>query len=68
MIEWGDVVAPALPADFLEVRMTPGEDDDERFLSIRWVGSRVAGPGRRPAPALAAGPCREAPGRRRPPC
>ncbi len=39
VIEWGDVVAPALPADFLEVRMTPGDDDDdERFLSIRWVG------------------------------
>ncbi|HEX7276903.1 MAG TPA: tRNA (adenosine(37)-N6)-threonylcarbamoyltransferase complex ATPase subunit type 1 TsaE [Acidimicrobiales bacterium] len=39
VIEWGDVVAPALPADFLEVRMSPGDDDDERLLSIRWVGS-----------------------------
>ncbi|MEA2686319.1 MAG: tRNA threonylcarbamoyladenosine biosynthesis protein TsaE [Actinomycetota bacterium] len=39
VIEWGDVVASALPADFLEVRMTPGDGDDERFLSMRWVGS-----------------------------
>ncbi len=48
VIEWGDVVASALPADFLEVRMTAGDaDDDERLLSFRWVGSnwpnRVAG-------------------------
>jgi len=39
VIEWGDVVASALPADFLEVRITPGPDDDERLLSFRWVGS-----------------------------
>ena len=39
VIEWGDVVAPALPADFLEVRMSPSDDDDdERFLTLRWVG------------------------------
>lgn len=38
VIEWGDVVAPALPADFLEVRMSPGDDADERLLSFRWVG------------------------------
>jgi tRNA threonylcarbamoyladenosine biosynthesis protein TsaE len=39
VIEWGDVVASALPADFLEVRMSPSdEDDDERFLTLRWVG------------------------------
>jgi len=47
VIEWGDVVASALPADFLEVRMSPGDGDDERELSFRWVGSswpnRVAG-------------------------
>lgn len=39
VIEWGDVVASALPADFLEVRMVPGEGDDDRLLSFRWVGS-----------------------------
>ncbi len=38
VIEWGDVVAPALPADFLEVRLAPGDDDDERLLTMRWVG------------------------------
>ncbi len=40
VIEWGDVVASALPPDFLEVRITPGDDDDQRLLSFRWVGSR----------------------------
>ncbi|HVF13961.1 MAG TPA: tRNA (adenosine(37)-N6)-threonylcarbamoyltransferase complex ATPase subunit type 1 TsaE [Acidimicrobiales bacterium] len=39
VIEWGDVVASALPADFLEVRISPGEADDERLLSFRWVGA-----------------------------
>lgn len=40
VIEWGDVVAPALPADFLEVRLTAGDDDDERQLVFRAVGPR----------------------------
>ncbi len=40
VIEWGDVVAPALPADFLEVRITPGDDDDERRMAFRAVGPR----------------------------
>jgi tRNA threonylcarbamoyladenosine biosynthesis protein TsaE len=40
VIEWGDVVAPALPADFLEVRLTPGEDEDERLIAFRAVGPR----------------------------
>ena len=38
LIEWGDVVAPALPADFLEVRLEPGDTDDDRILTIRAVG------------------------------
>lgn len=38
LVEWGDVVAPALPADFLEVRMAYGEADDERRLAVRPVG------------------------------
>jgi tRNA threonylcarbamoyladenosine biosynthesis protein TsaE len=38
LIEWGDVVAPALPADFLEIRLEPGDADDERVLSVRAVG------------------------------
>ncbi|MEA2703380.1 MAG: tRNA threonylcarbamoyladenosine biosynthesis protein TsaE [Actinomycetota bacterium] len=41
VIEWGDVVAQALPADFLEVRLTADEDDDdERRLAFRTVGPR----------------------------
>lgn len=39
LIEWGDVVAPALPSDFLEVKLEFGETDDERVLFIRTVGS-----------------------------
>ena len=30
VIEWGDAVCPALPADYLEVRLAFGDDDDER--------------------------------------
>ena len=40
IIEWGDVVIPTLPADFLEVRLAYGYDDDERLLSLRVVGNR----------------------------
>jgi tRNA threonylcarbamoyladenosine biosynthesis protein TsaE len=39
LIEWGDVVAPGLPADFLEVRLEAGETDDDRILSLRAVGT-----------------------------
>jgi tRNA threonylcarbamoyladenosine biosynthesis protein TsaE len=39
LVEWGDAVTPALPADFLEVRldMSDGPDDD-RSVAIRSVG------------------------------
>jgi tRNA threonylcarbamoyladenosine biosynthesis protein TsaE len=40
LIEWGDVVRPALPGDFLEVRLEPGATDDERVVVIRGVGPR----------------------------
>jgi tRNA threonylcarbamoyladenosine biosynthesis protein TsaE len=39
LIEWGDAVAVALPPDFLELRLDLGEDDDERLVSIRAVGT-----------------------------
>jgi tRNA threonylcarbamoyladenosine biosynthesis protein TsaE len=40
-IEWGDLAAPALPADFLEVRLEHrSEDDDERDVVLRAVGPR----------------------------
>ncbi|MEJ7585710.1 MAG: tRNA (adenosine(37)-N6)-threonylcarbamoyltransferase complex ATPase subunit type 1 TsaE [Acidimicrobiales bacterium] len=40
VIEWGDVVAPALPPDYLEVRLTFGASDDDRVLSFHPVGPR----------------------------
>lgn len=38
LIEWGDLVVPALPADFLEVRIEHGDGDDDRLLEIDVVG------------------------------
>lgn len=38
LIEWGDMAAPALPADFLEVRFDYGAADDDRRLGFRIVG------------------------------
>ena len=38
LVEWGDAVTPALPADFLEVRLEAGEAPDDRLLTIRSVG------------------------------
>jgi tRNA threonylcarbamoyladenosine biosynthesis protein TsaE len=40
LVEWGDVVAGALPADYLEVRLSfvEGGDADERTVSLRCVG------------------------------
>ena len=40
LIEWGDVVAPALPQDYLEISFAYGEGDDDRELEIRCVGGR----------------------------
>ncbi len=41
LIEWGDVVVPALPADFLEVHLAYGQADaDERQLQLRTIGRR----------------------------
>ena len=38
VIEWGDVVTPVLPPDFLEVGLALGEADDDRLVAIRSVG------------------------------
>jgi tRNA threonylcarbamoyladenosine biosynthesis protein TsaE len=42
LIEWGDVVAPALPPEFLEVRFELGEGDDERLIRMRGAGGTWA--------------------------
>jgi tRNA threonylcarbamoyladenosine biosynthesis protein TsaE len=43
LIEWGDAITPVLPHDYLEVRLTFGDGDDDRELSIRTVGPGWAG-------------------------
>ncbi len=40
LIEWGDRITPVLPADFLEVRITLGDGDDDRVLEFTAVGTR----------------------------
>ena len=40
LVEWGEAIEPALPADFLEIRLTYGEGDDERRIDLRCVGPR----------------------------
>jgi len=40
IIEWGDTITPALPADFLEIRIRLGDGDDDRVLEIETVGPR----------------------------
>ena len=61
LIEWGDAIAPALPADYLEIKLVFGVGDDDRNIRLRPVGARwtarertladridVLGPGPRP--------------------
>jgi tRNA threonylcarbamoyladenosine biosynthesis protein TsaE len=38
LIEWGDAIAPALPSDYLEVRLAYGDGDDERVIELKAVG------------------------------
>ena len=40
LIEWGDAIIPALPGEYLEVRLEYGDDDDERVIGVRPVGRR----------------------------
>jgi tRNA threonylcarbamoyladenosine biosynthesis protein TsaE len=40
LIEWGDAIATSLPADYLEVRLTFGDAEDDRLLAFRSVGGR----------------------------
>lgn len=38
LVEWGDAIAPAVPADYLEVRLTLGDGDDDRAIEVRPIG------------------------------
>ena len=38
LVEWGDAVTPALPPDFLEVRLETTDAADDRLLTVRSVG------------------------------
>ena len=38
LVEWGDAVTPALPSDFLEVRLEHGAAPDDRTILVRSVG------------------------------
>jgi tRNA threonylcarbamoyladenosine biosynthesis protein TsaE len=38
LIEWGDAVLAALPADYLEIRLTFGAEPDDRVFDMRFVG------------------------------
>ncbi len=40
LVEWGDAVAAAFPADHLEVRLTFGEGDDDRRIELHAAGHR----------------------------
>lgn len=40
LVEWGDVIAPMLPADYLDVAIELGDADDDRRFTIRAVGPR----------------------------
>jgi len=42
VIEWGDAIVGALPADYLLVRMSYGEGSDERLVELEPVGARWA--------------------------
>jgi tRNA threonylcarbamoyladenosine biosynthesis protein TsaE len=43
LIEWGDAITPVLPHDLLEVRLTFGEGDDDRTLTLQPVGAAWSG-------------------------
>jgi len=42
IVEWGDLVAQALPAEHLVVRIEPGAADDQRVLEVSFHGARWA--------------------------
>ena len=39
VIEWGDQIVPALPQDYLEIRLEYGSKENERDITISLVGT-----------------------------
>lgn len=54
LIEWGDTITSALPRDYLEVRITFGEDPDDRRFELTPVGARWQARARATSVAVAA--------------
>lgn len=54
LIEWGDQILPALPPDYLEVRLVLGDDDDERRIELTTMGHRWSARRRALSTAIAA--------------
>lgn len=42
LVEWGEVVLPALPGDRLDIRLVHGDDDDVRSVEVQPVGKTWA--------------------------
>ncbi len=53
LVEWGDAVLPALPDQYLELRIAFGGDDDERRIELRGVGGTWPARSRQIADAVA---------------
>jgi len=43
LIEWGDTILPALPADYVRLSLELGDGDDDRLIRIGFVGPGWAG-------------------------
>lgn len=52
LVEWGDAIIPAVPSDYLEIRISFGEGDDDRTLALQSVGPRWAARARALAEAV----------------
>lgn len=53
LVEWGDAVLPALPDQYLELRIAFGEGDDDRRIELRGVGGSWPARSRQLADAVA---------------
>jgi len=53
LVEWGDAIIPAVPADYLEIRLTLGDGDDDRRLDLHVVGPSWSARARAVATVLA---------------